>query len=68
MIAIAYLLSLLVAVAALAVTLRPRPVPAPPTNPPALPAAADLPAGAEAEIRLILVTAAHLAARLVPAA
>ncbi|MFJ5851267.1 hypothetical protein [Streptomyces sp. NPDC092903] len=67
MIAIAYLLSLLIAVAVLAAALRPRPVPAP-TNPPALPAAADLPAGAEAEIRLILVTAAHLAARLVPAA
>nr|WSS73748.1 hypothetical protein OG491_36425 [Streptomyces sp. NBC_01175] len=68
MIALAYLLSVLVAVAALAVALRPRPVPAPPTNPPALSAAAGLPPGADADVRLILVAAAQLAARLAPAA
>ncbi|MFE3560603.1 hypothetical protein ACFXKW_38010 [Streptomyces sp. NPDC059193] len=65
--ALAYLLSVLVAVVALAVALRPRPVPAPPPTPPAFPAA-GLPPGAEAEVRLILVTAAQLAARLAPAA
>ncbi|MFF5646795.1 hypothetical protein [[Kitasatospora] papulosa] len=68
MIALAYLLSVLVAVVALALALRPRPVPAPPTNPPAFSAAADLPSGAEADVRLILVAAAQLAARLAPAA
>jgi hypothetical protein len=67
--AFAYLLSLLVAVVVLAVTLRTRPGPTPPpTNPPALPAAGGLPPGAEAEVRLILVAAAQLAARLAPAA
>ncbi|MER5371445.1 hypothetical protein [Streptomyces sp. NPDC002722] len=67
--AIAYLLSLLVAVAVLAVALRPRPVPTPPpTDPPAFSAAAGLPPGAEAEVRVILVAAAQLAARLAPAA
>jgi len=67
-IALAYVLCLLVTVAVLAVALRPRPVPTPPTNPPALPPEAELPAGAEAEVRLILVAAAQLAARLAPAA
>ncbi|MFF3959803.1 hypothetical protein ACFYY1_42605 [Streptomyces sp. NPDC001890] len=67
--AIAYLLSLLVAVVVLAVSLRPRPVPTPPpTDPPALFPAAGLPPGAEAEVRVILVAAAQLAARLAPAA
>ncbi|MFD9775424.1 hypothetical protein ACFWXE_34525 [[Kitasatospora] papulosa] len=67
MIALAYLLSVLFAVAALAVALRPRPVQAL-TNPPAEPMAGGLPAGAEADVRLILVAAAQLAARLAPAA
>jgi hypothetical protein len=68
-IALAYLLSVLVAVAVLAVGLRPRPVPTPPsTDPPALSAAAGLPPGAEAEVRLILVAATQLAARIAPAA
>lgn len=69
MIVLAYLLTVLVAVAALAVTLRARPAPTPPpTNPPAFSAAAGLPPEAEADVRLILVTAAQLAARLAPAA
>lgn len=69
MIVLAYLLTVLVAVVALAVTLRPRPATTPPpTNPPALSAAAGLPPGCEAEVRLILVAAAQLAARLAPAA
>ncbi len=64
-----YLLSLLVAVVALAVTLRPRPTPAPPAPlPPAFSPGAAIPPGAEAEIRVILVAAAQLAARLAPAA
>ncbi|MFF2604195.1 hypothetical protein ACFVVB_34585 [Streptomyces californicus] len=66
MIALAYVLCLLVAVAVLAAALRTRPAP-PPGNPPAVPAG-GLPAGAEAEVRLILVAAAQLAARLAPAA
>lgn len=65
MIALAYLLSVLVAVGALAVALRPRRVPAPPrpTIPPALP-------GIEpgTELRVILTAAAQLADRLAPAA
>lgn len=69
MIAAVYLLSLLVAVVALAATLRPRPVTTPPpTLPPALSPAAGLPTGAEADVRLILVAATQLAARLAPAA
>ncbi|MER6604309.1 hypothetical protein [Streptomyces parvus] len=69
MIALAYVLSVLVAVVALAVALRPRPVPAPPAPiPPALSVAAGLPPGADADVRLILVAAAQLAARLAPAA
>lgn len=69
MMALAYLLSLLVAVVVLAVALRTRPVPTPPpTNPPAFSAAAGLPPGAEAEVRLILVAATQLATRLAPAA
>lgn len=65
--ALAYLLSLLVAVVVLAVALRPRPVPPPPPTAPAFPAG-GLPPGMEAEVRLILVAATQLAARLAPAA
>ncbi|MFD4239839.1 hypothetical protein [Streptomyces sp. NPDC058542] len=68
MIALAYLLSLLVAIVALAVTLRPRPVPTPPPADPPARSAGGLPPGAETEVRLILVAAAQLAARLAPAA
>ncbi|MFB8385399.1 hypothetical protein [Streptomyces rubiginosohelvolus] len=68
MIALAYLLSLLVAIVALAVALRPRPVPAPPPADPPARSAGGLPPGAEADVRLILVAAAQLAARLTPAA
>ncbi|MFJ4051746.1 hypothetical protein ACIP29_37560 [Streptomyces coelicoflavus] len=64
MIALIYLLTVLVAVVALAVALRPRRVPTPPRpNPPAL-------SGIEpgTEIRVILTAAAQLADRLAPAA
>ncbi|MGW3505405.1 hypothetical protein ACWDMY_32740 [Streptomyces globisporus] len=68
MIALAYLLSLLIAIVALAVALRPRPVPTlPPASPPAR-SAGGLPPGADADVRLILTAAVQLAARLTPAA
>jgi len=67
-VAVAYLLSVLAAVAVLAVALRHRPVPTHPPVPPALSTAAGLPPGAEADVRLILVAATQLAARLAPAA
>lgn len=66
--ALAYLLSLLVAAVVLAVALRRRPVPTPPPNAPAESAGTPLPAGTEADVRLILVAATHLAARLATAA
>ncbi|ALU98547.1 hypothetical protein WQO_34400 (plasmid) [Streptomyces globisporus C-1027] len=66
--ALAYLLSLLVAVVVLAVALRRRPVPTPPPNVPAESVGAPIPPEAAADVRLILVTAAQLAARLAPAA
>jgi len=67
--ALAYLLSVLVAVVALVAVLRRRPVPVPaPPVPPAFSAGGQLPAEAEADVRLILVAATQLAARLAPAA
>ncbi|MEU8673018.1 hypothetical protein AB0C71_39725 [Streptomyces anulatus] len=68
MIALAYLLSVLVAVVALAVALRTRPAATPPPADPPARSAGGLPTGAEAEVRLILVAAAQLAARLAPVA
>jgi hypothetical protein len=62
--ALAYLLSVLVAVGVLAVALRRRP--APPKAP--APASAGIPAAAVSEIRVILAAAAQLAARLDTAA
>ncbi|MEU3978457.1 hypothetical protein AB0H59_37195, partial [Streptomyces bacillaris] len=67
-IALAYVLCLLVAVVALALALRARPVPAPPPAGPPARSAGGLSPGADADVRLILVTAAQLAARLAPAA
>lgn len=66
MIALAYLATVVVALVVLVVAVGRHRAPA--TPPPALPAAAGLPPGAEADIRLILATAAQLAARLTPAA
>ncbi|MEV5322434.1 hypothetical protein AB0K92_33200 [Streptomyces sp. NPDC052687] len=67
MIHAAYLLSVLVGVAVLAVALRPRRIPAPtPPHPPAVSPA--LPATAAGEVRVILAAAAQLAARLDTAA
>ncbi|MFF5639813.1 hypothetical protein [Streptomyces sp. NPDC012825] len=68
MIGLAYLAAVLVAVLVLAVALRRRPAPAAPT-PPVVPAPrAPLDPAAAEEVRVILVAAAQLAARLVPAA
>lgn len=65
--ALAYLLSLAVALAALAITLRPRRTPTePPPIPPAISAATRIEPGTE--VRLILTAAAQLADRLAPAA
>jgi len=66
--ALVYLLSVLAALVVLAVALRPRPVPTPPPNPPAFSAGVQLPADVAADVRLILVAATQLAARLAPAA
>lgn len=66
--ALVYLLAVLAAVAVLVVALRPRAVPAHPPIPPAFSVAATFPPGAEAEVRVILVAAVRLAARLAPAA
>lgn len=66
MIALAYLATVAVALVVLAVAMRHRPAPTPPI-PPAL-SADGFPPGAEADVRLILVAAAQLAARLAPAA
>jgi hypothetical protein len=67
-IALAYLATVVVSLVVLAVALRRRPVPTPPPIPPALSAAAALPPGAESDVRLILVAATQLAARLAQAA
>lgn len=67
MIALAYLATVVAALLVLVVAVGRHRTPAP-TPPPAPPAETGLPAGAEADIRLILVTAAQLAARLAPAA
>lgn len=69
MIALAYLLAVVVGLVVLAVALRRRPAPTPPPAPvpPAFPTHA-LPTGVEADVRVILVAAAQLAARLAPAA
>lgn len=67
--ALAYLLSVAVALVVLAVALRPRRVSPTPTPTAPTPApAAGLPGGAEAEVRQILAAAAQLAARLDTAA
>jgi hypothetical protein len=66
--ALAYLLSVLVAVVVLAVALRPRRVPTPPAPVPPAFSAAGLPTTAAAEVRVILAAAHQLAARLDTAA
>jgi hypothetical protein len=65
---LAYLLSVVASLTVLAVTLlRCHPAPTPPQAPAPAPAAV-LPAGADAEIRVILAAATQLAARLGAAA
>lgn len=67
MIALAYLLAVAISLVVLAVALRRRPTPTPPL-PPAFSADGHFPTGVDADVRLILVAATQLAARLTPAA
>jgi hypothetical protein len=66
-IALAYLATVAVGLVILAVALCRRPALTPPPKAPA-PRPAALPLAEEPEVRLILAAAAHLAARLAPAA